>query len=70
MDKLKKLHKIKMMELFSGEHDDHLVSDIKKIERDIRDRSTIDEYQLWHIFNGIDIALRVDPKLTLVVNNV
>ena len=70
MDRLKKLHKIKMMELFSGERDEQLVNDIKKIERDIRDSSTIDEYQLWHIFNGIDIALRVDPKLTLVVNNV
>ena len=70
MDRLKKLHKIKMMELFSGERDDHLVNDIKKIERDIRDSLSIEEYQLWHIFNGIDIALRVDPKLTLVVNNV
>ena len=58
------------MELFSGERDEQLVNDIKKIERDIRDSSTIEEYQLWHIFNGIDIALRVDPKLTLVVNNV
>ena len=70
MDKLKKLHRIKMLELFSGEHDDHLVSDIKKIERDIRDGSSIDEYQIWHIFNGIDIALRVGPNLKLVVNNV
>ena len=63
MDKLKKLHRIKMLELFSGEHDDHLVNNIKKIERDIRDISTIEDYQVWHIFNGVDIALRVDEPL-------
>ena len=74
MDDLKKLHKRKMAQLFD---EDLSVSDTKKLMKSIRDielklRDILSqaEYQVWHIFNGIDIALRVDePLLRLVVDN-
>ena len=81
MDDLKRLHKKKMAQLFNEELDENqtafLMRSIRNIERDLRNRLTQFEYQLWHIFNGIDIALHVEeepemktaPTLRLVVNN-
>ena len=81
MDDLKRLHKKKMAQLFTEELDENqtafLMRSIRNIERDLRNHLPLHEYQLWHIFNGIDIALHVDeepemkqvPTLRLVVNN-
>ena len=81
MDDLKRLHKKKMAQLFTEDLDvnqtDLLVRSIRNIERHLRERLPMHEYQHWHIFNGIDIALHVDeepemktvPTLRLVVNN-
>ena len=74
MDDLKKLHKKKMAQLFD---EDLNVSETKKLMKSIRDielklRNNLSQtdYQVWHIFNGIDIALRVDePLIRLVVDN-
>ena len=74
MDDLKKLHKKKMAQLFDEDlnvsETKKLMKSIRDIELDLRNNLSQVDYQVWHIFNGIDIALRVDfPPLKLVVNN-
>ena len=81
MDDLKRLHKKKMAKLFTEELDEKqtvfLMRYIRNIEIDLRNHLPLHEYHLWHIFNGIDIALHVEeepemktvPTLRLVVNN-
>ena len=74
MDDLKKLHKKKMAQLFDEDlnvsETEKLMKSIRDIELQLRNNLSQVDYQVWHIFNGIDIALRVDePLLRLVVNN-
>ena len=74
MDDLKKLHKKKMAQLFdedlSVNETKSLMKSIRDIELELRNNLSQTDYQVWHIFNGIDIALRVDfPPLKLVVDN-
>ena len=74
MDDLKKLHKKKMARLFDEDlnvnETEKLMKSIRDIELELRNNLSQVDYQVWHIFNGIDIALRVDePLLRLVVNN-
>ena len=74
MDDLKKLHKKKMAQLFDEDlnvsETKKLMKSIRDIELDLRNNLSQVDYQVWHIFNSIDIALRVDfPPLKLVVNN-
>ena len=81
MDDLKKLHKKKMARLFDEDlnvsETEYLIRSIRDIELQLRNNLSQVDYQVWHIFNGIDIALHVDeepeiktvPTLRLVVNN-
>ena len=74
MDDLKKLHKKKMAQLFDEDLNEsdtkYLMKSIRDIELQLRNNLSQVDYQVWHIFNGIDIALRVDePLLRLVVDN-
>ena len=74
MDDLKKLHKKKMAQLFDEDlnvaETEKLMKSIRDIELELRNNLSQVDYQVWHIFNGIDIALRVDePLLRLVVDN-
>ena len=74
MDDLKKLHKKKMAQLFDEDlnvaETEKLMKSIRNIELELRNNLSQVDYQVWHIFNGIDIALRVDePLLRLVVDN-
>ena len=74
MDDLKKLHKKKMAQLFDEDlnvaETEKLMKSIRDIELKLRNNLSQVDYQVWHIFNGIDIALRVDePLLRLVVDN-
>ena len=74
MDDLKNLHRKKKAQLFSYDLDvsetESLLKSIRDIELKLRNNLSQTDYQVWHIFNGIDIALRVDfPPLKLVVNN-
>ena len=74
MDDLKRLHKKKMARLFDEDlnvaETEKLMKSIRDIELQLRNNLSLVDYQVWHIVNGIDIALRVDfPPLKLVVNN-
>ena len=74
MDNLKTLHKRKMARLFDEDLNvsdtEYLMKSIRDIELKLRNNLSQVDYQVWHIFNGIDIALRVDePLLRLVVDN-
>ena len=74
MDDLKRLHRKKKAQLFSYDLDvsetEKLMKSIRDIELQLRNNLSQTDYQVWHIFNGIDIALRVDePLLRLVVDN-
>ena len=74
MDDLKRLHKRKMAQLFDEDLNvsdtEKLMKSIRDIELELRNNLSQVDYQVWHIFNGIDIALRVDePFLRLVVDN-
>ena len=74
MDDLKNLHRKKKAQLFSYDLDvsetESLLKSIRDIELQLRNNLSQGDYQVWHIFNGIDIALRVDePLLRLVVDN-
>ena len=67
MDDLKKLHKKKVAQLFDEDLNvsdtEKLMKSIRDIELQLRDNLSQTDYQVWHIFNGIDIALRVDEPL-------
>ena len=67
MDDLKKLHRKEKAQLFSYDLDvnetESLLKSIRDIELKLRNNLSQTDYQVWHIFNGIDIALRVDEPL-------
>ena len=67
MDDLKNLHRKKKAQLFSYDLDasetESLLKSIRDIELQLRNNLSQVDYQVWHIFNGIDIALRVDEPL-------
>ena len=74
MDDLKNLHKKKMAQLFDEDlnvaETESLLKSIRDIELQLRNNLSLVDYQVWHIVNGIDIALRVDePLLPLVADN-
>ena len=67
MDDLKKLHKKKMAQLFDEDLNvadtEKLMKSIRDIELQLRNNLSQVDYQVWHIFNSIDITLRVDEPL-------
>jgi len=67
VDDLKKLHRKEKAQLFSYDLDvnetESLLKSIRDIELKLRNNLSQTDYQVWHIFNGIDIALRVDEPL-------